>query len=195
MKSIKIETKFTVLLTLVSGFSLLLCMLVSYFAIQPGLKDLFAHIELKKIEPWARSLEIVYKMEGSWDAVSGQEKNLFPDAQIMGPTALESRIRLFDAQGKQILGQPGSLEKSRTLVLEKEGKVIGYLALEPPKDGYLDQEFAETYLRSQLKTVLVVGFLILCLSVMVARVSPLRKGCMWRTVWVLTTPVAMFWMR
>lgn len=169
MKSIKIETKFTVLLALVSGFSLMLCLVVSYFAIQPGLRDLFAHIELKKIEPWARSLEIVYKMEGSWDSVSGQEENLFPDVRVMGPTALESRVRLFDADGKQILGRPGILYKNRSLSLEKEGNVIGYLSLEPPKDGYLDQEFAETYLRSQMKTVLVVGFLILCLSVMIAR--------------------------
>ena len=84
VKSIKIETKFTVLLALVSGFSLMLCLVVSYFAIQPGLRDLFAHIELKKIEPWARSLEIVYKMEGSWDSVSGQEENLFLTARCSG---------------------------------------------------------------------------------------------------------------
>lgn len=169
MNSIKIETKLTILLTLVSGFSLFLCLVVTYFAIQPGLHDLFGHLELKKIEPWAKSLELVHKMEGNWDAVSGQEKSLFPDAGSMGPSALESRVRLFDATGQQILGKAGILDKNRCLVLHQDGKVIGYLALEPPLDGYLEEEFAGTYLRSQMKTAAVVSFLIVALSVMMAR--------------------------
>jgi len=169
LKSIKIETKLTGLLTLVASFSILACVVMTYVVIKPGLRDLFTHIELQKISPWARSLELVYEMEGGWDAIVGQEKNLFPDTKILGPTSLESRIQLFDKDGKRVLGQAGRLDKRRSLTMTKDGAVIGYLTLQSPPDGYLEEQFAKTYIKSQMTTVVVVSLIILGLSVVLAR--------------------------
>jgi two-component system, OmpR family, sensor histidine kinase BaeS len=168
-KSITIETKLTVLLVLVAGFSLFLCMVIGYASIKPGLRDLFSHIELQKAEPWARSLEIVYELEGSWKGLSGKEKELFPDTQVLGPNSLENRVRLFDRDGNRILGDDGVLDKNRCILLKNENKVIGFLSVQPPNDGYMEEEFARHYLRSQTQTVLVVGLIILALSLLLAR--------------------------
>jgi two-component system, OmpR family, sensor histidine kinase BaeS len=169
LKSIKIETKLTALLTLVASFSILACMVTTYFVIKPGLRDLFTHIELQKISPWARSLELVYGSDGNWDAVVGKEKSLFPDTKVLGPSSLESRVRLFDKDGKRVLGQSGTLDKQRSLPLSKDGTTIGYLSLDPPAEGYLEERFARTYLESQVKTFGLVGLLILVLSAVLAR--------------------------
>lgn len=169
MKTIKIETKLTGLLVLVASLSVLLCLLVSYLSIRPGLRDLLTRLELQKVEPWARSLELVYQTEGNWNGVVGKEDTLFPDAQALGPSSLENRIKLFAQDGQQILGETDTLNKGASLPLKSEGEVIGYLSISPPKEGYLEEQFAEHYIQSQLKTVFVVGFVLLLISVFVAR--------------------------
>jgi two-component system sensor histidine kinase BaeS len=168
-KPIKIETKLTLLLVLVAGFSLFLCMVIGYISIKPGLHELFTHIELQKVAPWARSLEIVYELEGNWDSLSGKEKELFPDTQTMGPNSLESRVRLYDKDGQRILGDDGTLDKSRCIALKHKDQVIGYLSIQAPAEGYMEEEFARHYLRSQTRTVVVVGLIILALSLLMAR--------------------------
>ena len=168
-KTIRIETKLTALLVLVAGFSLFLCIVIGYVAIKPGVRDLFSHIELQKAEPWARSLEIVYEMDGSWAGLSGKEKELFPDIQTMGPNSLESRVRLFDREGNRILGDDGELDDKHCILLKHEDSVVGYLCVRAPVEGYMEEEFARHYLRSQTMTVLVVGLIILALSLLLAR--------------------------
>ena len=168
-KTIKIETKLTILLVAVAGFSLLLCVVVGYFAIRPGLRDLFAHIELQKVEPWARSLEIVYEMDGSWDGLAGKERELFPDSPSLGPNSLDSRVRLYDSDGKRILGDDGQLDKQHSMSLKHDDEIVGYLSVQAPAEGYMEEQFAQHYLRSQAKTLAVVGLLILGLSLVVAR--------------------------
>ena len=169
VKSIKIETKLTALLTLVASFSILACIVVTYFVFKPAVHDLFAHIELQKVQPWARSLELVYEMDGSWDGVKGKEKKLFPDSGMLGPNSLESRVLLFDREGNQILGKSAVLNIERSTPLKQGEEVVGYLSVAAPSEGYLEEKFATAYLQSQLKTVLVVGLLILVLSVTLAR--------------------------
>lgn len=168
-KSITIETKLTGLLVLVAGFSLFLCMVIGYISIKPGLHDLFSHIELRKVEPWARSLEIVYELEGSWNGLLGKEKDLFPDADVTGQNSLESRVRLFDRDGARVLGDNGALDKNHSIPLRNGDQVIGYLSVQPPAEGYMEEEFARHYLRSQTQTVVVVGVIILGLSLLLAR--------------------------
>lgn len=169
MKSIKIETKLTVLLASVASFAILACIVVTYFVFKPAVHDIFTHIELRKVEPWARSLELVYGMEGNWNGVKGQEKTLFPDMGTLGPNSLESRVLLFDADGRQILGKPAALEKEHSTPLFNHQAVVGYLSVAAPSEGYLEESFAAAYLHSQLKTVLVVGLFILALSVGLSR--------------------------
>lgn len=169
IKSQKIETKLVILLILVATLSVFTTVVATYFAMRPGLHDLFVNIELQKVEPWARSLELIHQMEGGWGSVKGRESELFPQNQDLGTNGLESRVRLYDTEGNRVLGADGELDKRASLVLRNDDKVIGYLSLASPSSGYLEKRFAQTYIRSQAKTALLVGLLVVALSALLAR--------------------------
>lgn len=169
VKKFSIETKLTALLVSVATVSVFFSLVITYYVLKPSLGELFTQIDLQRIEPWARSLELVYQMEGSWESIKGKEDSVFPKSQLAVPSSLEARVRLFAADGSPVLGQGTDLVKERSLTLKQGDKVVGYLTVVPPPEGYLEEHFASTYLHSQLKTVAVLEFLLIALSIAVAR--------------------------
>lgn len=164
-----IESKVALLLTTVATVSLFCGLVITYLVVKPSLGRLFVQLDLQRVEPWARSLESVYRMEGSWETIRGKEHELFQQTQLSVPTSLEARVRLFDGTGKPVLGGGSTFDKELSLVLHDGDKEIGYLTVAAPERGYLEEQFARSYLLGLLKTVALLELLLVLFCGITAR--------------------------